>query len=157
MKIGIIVHSQTGNTYSVAQKLKEKLAAAGHAVDLERLKAVGEVKPGTKDVRFESLPDIGWYEALVFGAPVQGFSLAPAMASYLAQIGSLQGKKVACLVTQHLPHPWMGGNRTVGQMKRICEAKGAVFCGSGIVNWTNKRREQKIVEVVEGLDACINK
>ena len=41
MNIGMIIHSQTGNTHSVAMKLKEKLSAAGHAVDLERLKVVG--------------------------------------------------------------------------------------------------------------------
>jgi len=30
MKIGIIIYSQTEYTYSVAQKLKEKLIAYGH-------------------------------------------------------------------------------------------------------------------------------
>jgi len=54
MKIGIILYSQTGNTYSVAQKLQEKLIAKGHSVDLERLKAVGELRPGGKNIQFES-------------------------------------------------------------------------------------------------------
>jgi hypothetical protein len=44
MNIGIIVHSETGNTHSVATTLKEKLAAAGHTVSIERLKVVGESK-----------------------------------------------------------------------------------------------------------------
>jgi flavodoxin len=75
MNIGMIVYSQTGNTLSVATKLKEKLSAAGHSVNFERLKVVGEVKPGTKDVQFETLPNAGQYDALVFGAPVEAFSL----------------------------------------------------------------------------------
>ncbi|GAI59530.1 unnamed protein product [marine sediment metagenome] len=42
MNIGIILYSQTGNTYSVSLKLKEKLITAGPFVDIERLKVVGE-------------------------------------------------------------------------------------------------------------------
>ena len=151
MNIGIILYSQTGNTYSVSLKLKEKLITAEHSVDIERLKVVGEVRPGTKDIRFETLPDIEPYDALVFGSPVQAFSLSSVMASYLTQIASLQGKKVAFLVTQYFPFPWMGGNRTVGQMKKICEPKGAVVCGVAIVNWSNPNREKRITEVVEKL------
>ena len=151
MNIGIILYSQTGNTYSVSLKLKEKLITAEHSVDIERLKVVGEVRPGTKDIRLETLPDIEPYDALVFGSPVQAFSLSSVMASYLTQIASLQGKKVAFLVTQYFPFPWMGGNRTVGQMKKICEPKGAVVCGVAIVNWSNPNREKRIIEVVEKL------
>lgn len=89
MKIGIILYSQTGNTYSVAQKLQEKLIAKGHSVDLERLKAVGELRPGGKNIQFESIPDIEQYEAMIFGSPVQAFSLSSAMSKYLSQIVSL--------------------------------------------------------------------
>ena len=149
MNIGIILYSQTGNTYSVSLKLKEKLITAGHSVDIERLKVVGEVRSGTKDINFETLPDTELYDVLVFGSPVQAFSLSSVMARYLTQIASLQGKKVAFLVTQFLPFPWMGGNRTVGQMKKICESKGADVCGAEIVNWSNPSREKRITEVVE--------
>ena len=43
MNIGIILYSETGNTYSVSQKLKEKLVKAGHSVNMERLKVIGKV------------------------------------------------------------------------------------------------------------------
>ena len=151
MNIGIILYSQTGNTYSVSLKLKEKLITAGHSVNIERLKVTGEVRPGTKDIKFETLPDAEPYDALVFGSPVQAFSLSSVMVSYLTQIASLQGKKVAFLVTQFFPFPWMGGNRAVGQMKKICESKGAAVCGVAIVNWSNPSREKRITEVVEKL------
>jgi flavodoxin len=151
VNIGIIVVSQTGNTQSVAMQLKEKLAAAGHAVSMELLKPVGEVKPGMKDIRFEALPDLGAYDALVFGAPVQAFALHPAMASYLAQVGPLQNKKVALLVTEAFRYAWLGGNRAIGQMSKACEAQGAQVCGSGVVNWQNPRRAQQIVEVTDRL------
>ena len=48
MNIGIILYSETGNTYSVSQKLKEKLIKAGHSVNIERLKVIGKVNPGKK-------------------------------------------------------------------------------------------------------------
>jgi flavorubredoxin len=151
MNIGMIIYSQTGNTHSVAIKLEEKLAAAGHSVGMERLKVVGEYRPGTRKVRFETLPNVGQYDALVFGAPVEAFSLSPVMKSYLTQVASLQDKKVACLVTQFFPFRWLGGNRAVRQMKRICESKGAAVCGSGIVNWSRSRRDQQIAEVTDRL------
>jgi len=151
MNIGMIVYSQTGNTHSVAVKLEEKLTAAGHSVNLERLQVVGGYESGTKDIQFETLPDVGQYDALVLGSPVEAFSLSPVMASYLKQVASLQNKKVAFLVTEAFPYPWLGGNRAVRQMKRACESKGATVCGSGIVNWMKKRRDQQIVEVVDRL------
>jgi NAD(P)H dehydrogenase (quinone) len=152
MDIGLIVYSQTGNTYSVATKLQEKLSAAGHSATLERMEVVGDVSPG-QTVEFKTLPDAGKYEALVFGSPVQAFSLCQAMVEYLEQAPSLQGKKVACLVTQAFPYPWLGGNRAIRQMKGACESKGATVCGSGIVNWMKRRREQQIDEVVDELSS----
>jgi len=151
MNIGIILYSETGNTYSVSQKLKEKLVKAGHSVNIERLKAIGKVKPGTKDIKFEMLPDIEPYDALVFGSPVQAFSLSSAMRVYLSQIKSLQDKKAAFLVTQFFPFPWLGGNHTIGQMKKICESKGANICGTAVVNWSKPSREKQITEMVEKL------
>ena len=150
MNIGMIVYSQTGNTHSVALKLQEKLSAAGHTVTLERIEVSGEVQPG-KPVQFKTLPDAAKYDALVFGSPVQAFSLCQAMVDYLKQVASLQGKKVAFLVTQAFLYPWLGGNRAVRQMTRLCESQGATVCGAGIVNWMKKRREQQIVEVVDRL------
>lgn len=151
MNIGIIVHSQTGNTYFVAQKLQEKLAAAGHTVNIERVIPAGEARPGVKNLQLETKPGIAKYDALVFGAPVQAFSLSPVMTSYLRQLVSLQKKKVAGFVTQAFPYPWLGGNRAIRQMKKICKLKGASLCGSAIVNWMHSRRDQTIIEVIEKL------
>jgi flavodoxin len=144
----MILYSQTGHTLSVAKKLQEKLSAAGHSVTLERVEVVGDVAPG-QAAEFKTVPDASKYEALVFGSPVQAFSLSQVMVEYLKQMASLQGKKVACLITQAFPFPWLGGNRAVRQMTQACESKGATVCGSGIVNWMKKSREQQIVEVVD--------
>jgi len=157
MNIGIIIFSHTGNTNSVALKLKDKLSAAGHSVNIERITVGGEYRPGSKNFQFKIKPKVDIYDALIFGAPVWAFSLSTVMKSYLMQIESLKNKKVACLVTEFFPFKWMGGNRAVAEMKKICESKGAVLCGSGVVNWAGvNRRKKRINHVVEKLSRILH-
>ena len=150
MNIGIIVYSHTGHTLSVAMKLMEKLSVAGHVVNLEQVEVYGPAKLGATDVRLKTKPEIDTYDALVFGSPVRGGAMPPAMTSYLEQITSLRGKKVVCLVTHFFPPGW-GANRTIKQMKEICESKGATVCGSGDVGWPRLGRKRRIANVVDNL------
>ena len=150
MNIGIIVYSHTGHTLSVAMKLKEKLSAARHMVTLEQVQTTEPVKPGATSVDLKTKPAIDTYDALVFGAPVWGGVPAPPMTSYLEQITSLQGKKVACLVTGIFPSGW-GRNQTIARMKDVCESKGATVCGSGSVGWWSLGRKRQISKVVDSL------
>ena len=147
MNIGIIVYSQTEHTFSVAQKLVEKLSADGHTVDVERVVPVGEVKPKDVDVTFREQPDTNPFDALIFGSPVHAFNLAPAMKVYLNQISSLQDKKIACFVTKSLPFDRTGGNQAIETMKDICQSKGGNILGSGIVNWSMSR-EKRINDLI---------
>lgn len=147
MKIGIIVYSQTEHTYSVAENLQEKLLAAGHSVNVERITPAGEVHPGSKNITFQDQPDIAGYDAMIFGSPVHAFSLAPAMKAYLEQVPSLQDKKVACYVTKGLPFHRTGGNQAISQMKKLCQSKGGTVMGTGIVVWRGGR-EKEIQELI---------
>ncbi len=151
MKIGIVVYSQTEHTYSVAQKLQERLQEKGRDVEIERVVPKGEVNPGSKD-KFENLPDVEGYDALVFGSPVHAFSLASAMRTYLEQVPSLQGKKVALFVTKGVPFNWTGGNQAINKMKNICQSKGGTVFGTGIVVW-NKKQDEKIEELTRRFSA----
>lgn len=155
MKIGIIVHSQTGNTYSVAQKLKEKFLEAGHAVSIEKVIPAGEVRPRAKNIEFKTLPDVSVYDALIFGAPVQAFSLSAVMTAYMTQLSSLQDKKIACFVTKGLPFHWTGGNQAISKMKKICQSKGGTVIGTGIVVWRGKR-EKQIADLVAKFSALFS-
>lgn len=151
MNIGIVVYSQTGNTMFAANKLKEALIGSGHVVNVEQIRTVGEVKPGVQKVEIANSPAIASYDAVVFGSPVHGFSLSVAMKSYMEQITSLQDKKIALLVTQAFPYPWLGGNRTIAQMRRICQAKGALVAACGVINWAKSRREQTLAKAIDGI------
>lgn len=149
MKIGIIVHSRTGNTLSVAEKLMEKLQTDGHTASIERIIPEDEKQMDTNSVKLQAIPDAGVFDALVFGAPVHGFSASPAFKAFIAQTASLQGKKICCYVTEFFPFAWMGGNNAISQMKKLCTAKGAVIAETGVVNWKNGGREKKITGIVE--------
>ena len=149
MNIGIIVHSDTGNTMSVAGKLKARLTRDGHRVKVEKVEAVGDPKPGIPGVKVKACPDISGYEGLIFGAPVNAFSLSPTMKACLGEMGSLKGKKVACYVTKALRWGWTGGNRALKQMTGTIEAKGGKVQASGYVVWKESHRERTMAEVVE--------
>ena len=150
MNIGIVVHSKTGHTLSLATSLKESLLAAGHAVALEQVEPAGAAKPGVTNVPLKAKPEIDAYEAMVLGCPVWGGVMSSVMASYLEQVPSLQGKRVACLATHIFPPGW-GANQTLSQMREVCESKGATVCGSGSASWFPLGRQRRIAEVVDNL------
>jgi flavodoxin len=151
MKIGIIVHSATGNTLSVAEKLREALANKGHAVSLERVTAMNDDPRAEGGSRLKDAPDVGPYDAFVFAAPVWGFSLSTVMKTYLAQLPSLSGKRAGCFVTQQLSHAWLGGNHAIRQMKGALKAKGAEVFSTGVVGWSCKEKEEQINRLIEKL------
>lgn len=148
MKIGIIVHSQTGNTYSVAQTIQEALSRKGHSVNIERIYTENAKETDIKKIQFKTLPNLKSYDALVFGAPVHAFNLCPGMSAYMSQIPPLQDKKIVCFVTKGLPLAGTGGNQAISKMKKLCESKGGDVCGSGIIVW-NKGREKQITKIAE--------
>jgi len=151
MNIGLVVYSWSGNTKSVVEKLKERFLKAGHSSDLVEVPIVGERKQGAREFELGELPNLAGYGGIVFGAAVEAFSLSPVLATYLKKVESLQGKKVACLVTQQLPYAWLGGNRAIRQMKKLCEAKGATIVGSAVVNWAKSRRDATTAAAVARL------
>jgi flavodoxin len=153
MKIGIIVHSQTGHTLSVAEALKDKLASVGHSVNIERINPVDPKQTDPKKVQIEKLPDLRPYDALILAAPVQAFSVSPPMKVYLPQLPSLQNKKVACFVTKGLPFNSTGGNQAISLMRTSCESRGGKVVGTGIVRWSGAGREEKIKDMVEQISA----
>jgi flavodoxin len=150
MNIGIIVHSQTGNTYSVGQKIEENLVSKGHEVTLLRMKTLEQGKPGTEHVVLDRMPKVDDYDGLIFGGWVEAFGLCSGMSFYLKHISSLKDKKVACFMTEFFPFKWMGGKRGLSQMKKALMDQEADVLAQGIINWSRKkRRDEKIEELVE--------
>jgi NAD(P)H dehydrogenase (quinone) len=157
MSIGIIVYSGTGNTLSVAEKLKVKLSANNHSVELKRIEIVGEYDPRRpiEKIEFKEIYDINKYDAVIFGSPVQAFSLSPVMKQYMPQVKGLKGQKVAFLITEAFPFAFLGGNQAVSWLTKHCEKEGAEVLGSEVVTWRRPTREKQIEKVVEKFNKLI--
>lgn len=129
MTIGIIIHSKTGHTLEVAEKLKEALIKAGRSAILERI---------------EARPDLSVYEALVFGSHTEGFRLAQDMSLYLASLGSLKQKPVALLITHAFPLPGMGGSQAMTGLKNQVEKLGGQVVSEAVIDWSRPGRARQI-------------
>ena len=149
MNIGIIVFSRTGNTLSVAEKIREALAARGHLATVERIMIEGDKPNNGKPPKIIQSPDPARYDRVYIGAAVEAFSLSAVMKAYLEGLTTLDGKPAGVFVTQHLAKPWMGGNRAIRQLRALCRAKGLNVQADGIVNWTNKARDAQINSVAD--------
>ncbi len=149
MKIGIIVHSMTGHTYNVAEELSQKLMDKGHMVEFEKVVPANEEETNPANVELTKIPPIDSYELVIFGAPVHRFAVSAAMRVYLEQLSEMEGVMTALFVTEGFPFPFMGGNRAIGQMKKICESKGADVYETGVINWSRKTRQAKIEDMID--------
>jgi len=149
MSIGIIVYSKTGNTLQVAERTKKVLELQGNTVSVKRFQAETSGETSNIPIRLTECPDPNVFDAVIFGAPVQAFSLDPAMAMYLRQIGPIKNIPAMCFITQHFKKPWMGGNRAIKQLLALLKAAGVKALPIGIVNWTNETREEQIVAISE--------
>jgi flavodoxin len=144
MKVGIIVYSKTGNTLQVAERIRAALIEAGLHAEVQRFSAETENAQSNTPVRLTAQPDPNEYDAVIFGAPVQAFSLEPAMSMYLKQIGTLKNVSTLCFVTQHFKKAWMGGNRAMKQLLAQLHEKGVAATAMGVVNWSGNQREVQI-------------
>jgi len=154
MNIGIMVFSKTGNTLSVAEKLRETLLEKGHKAVLEQVTASNDVEMNPKKVVLSNSPSTQGYDMLVFAAPVNGFRLAAVMKAYLQGLPSLEGKLLAGFVTQAFPFPWMGGKQAINGMEKLVKAKGGELSQTGVVNWMFAgKRKALIAETVEKIAA----
>lgn len=150
MKIGIIIHSQTGHTLSVAHKLREQFLNAGHTVSIERVAASNDTETNVDSIALTCVPKLDKFDMLVLGAPVRGYMLSPVMQAYLRQLQSLKGKVVLGFVTQFFPKPTMGSNQAIERLSAICRSKGVEVTKTGIINWLNPfKRKKLIVETVD--------
>jgi NAD(P)H-dependent FMN reductase len=155
VRIGIVVYSLTGHTVRVARRLEERLAHDGHTVSFTELEIVGPVDLSAKTAPLRAVPPIEPHDALVLASPVNGGRMCAAMAGYLDAIPSLEGKRVACLVTHFFVKAW-GAKQTLDQMRAACESRGATVCGSGSVRWSSFFRGLQISRLVESLADCLS-
>jgi flavodoxin len=150
MRIAIIVHSHTGNTLKVAEKIRDTLAAKGKDAVILRVTAENEGKDRKNIVLIEK-PETDAFDLILFGAPVWAFSISPIMREYIKQLKSLDEKKVGCFITQGLQRAWMGGSRSLRQLIGLCKSKGAKVEATELISWKCDNLEQRIAAAAEKL------
>ncbi|MGB4589755.1 MAG: hypothetical protein WBI17_11055 [Clostridiaceae bacterium] len=151
MKVLTVLHSLTGHTLYVVNKLNDKLKENGIQVDLERLEPVGgEVRSEMDFQRIKLQPkyNVKDYDVVIFAGPVRGFSMSMVIKSYLLSLLTLDNKKVFCIVTHFFPFPGMGGTNAIKQMKNEVIDLGGEVVDTEIINWKAFGREKKINAVV---------
>jgi menaquinone-dependent protoporphyrinogen IX oxidase len=148
MNIGILVYSYTGNTLSVAERLKSSLENKGQSVTLMSLKATDE-NPNQTKIDLISIPDLSSYDRIILASPVRGFQVSPIMKAYLQQTSPLKDKPVACFVTHAFPFAWLGGKTAIKMMTELVNAKQAKVVLTGIINWGNRKRETEIIALLD--------
>ena len=141
MNIGILVHSKTGNTLSVVKLLEERLRKNGHTVSIERIVPDNEDQPDKSKVMLVSAPSASKFDSIILAGPVHGFSPTPAIIKWIEGSGDLSGRNIPLVITQQLPFPFMGGNRTVRKLTELLQTQGATVPVSSIVNWGSGKRQ----------------
>lgn len=146
MKIGIIIHSQTGHTLEVGQKILERLEKDGHQVKLMRISS--EINSRSKAIpntmRIDNEINISEFDSIIFGAWVEGFNLCPGMNQFINQFDKIDTPEIYCFLTQHFPYKWMGGNNAMNSFEKLLLFKSEKVVKLGIINWSNKKRNDQI-------------
>jgi flavodoxin len=144
MKIGIILFSETGNTYSVAKKLKENLKK--HDVTIEKIE-INRTSKDRSEFEITYNPIVENYDILIFGSFTEGFKLNPVMRKYLED-KQLKGKKVLLFVTHFFPYKWLGGTSAMKELKDIMKFKQAKVLTTSVINWSSKKRTLETLDLI---------
>jgi flavodoxin len=149
MKYGIFVYSETGHTLSVVKLLKKELEDLGNEVKVITLEACNP----KSDKRLKYVPDAAGYDHIIFASPVQGFSLSQTMFEFLTKVKMPKQQLVSLLITQHLKKAWLGGTRSLNQMKKLLLVHEAKLMNEYDVHWSSKDREEQIQEALKVLSS----
>ena len=144
MKTAVIYYSKTGNTAGIAKDISEK-----NHFDLHQITALSD-DPSQSKVILTNAPKVEPYDRLIFAGPVHAFSIPKIMKAYLTQVDDLSHKGIDLFITHHFPFACLGGNRTLRQMKRLVKAKNGVVKKMTSVNWTSRKRQNVIINLING-------
>jgi NAD(P)H dehydrogenase (quinone) len=135
VKIGIFVHSQSGNTARLALAVTHALREKGHDVDVELLRPIGKMHPGIKHIEFRNVPEVDGYDIILLGGPVWAFNASPVVVSLLHQLSGLKGKKAMHFLTSGFPQPLSGWNRAHKKIKDLLEESNATVIEGESLFW----------------------
>jgi len=149
MKIGILIYSHSGNTLSVAEKIKEEIKKRNFNSTIERVTLVNDDPHSRQPAVLKRIPDINNYDKLIIGAPINAFSLCKPMKMYLQNHAKLKNKEINCFVTQHFKHSFLGGNRGIKQITSFCNNQNSTVKNTAFIHWSSNNRKEEIDTTVD--------
>ncbi len=154
MKIGVVYYSYSGHTAQVVDQFVADLSASGADITKMALEPEGPLQLSAVTVPLKNQPDISGFDILVLGTPVHGGRMSAPMLNFLENVSTLEGKKVAYLLTHFLPRKW-GTVQTVEVMEGLCWEKGAKILGKADVAWFGFGRKKKISNAIAKLKELV--
>ncbi len=154
MKIGIFVHSQSGNTARLALAVTHALREKGHDVSVELLRPVGKIRLGAGRVEFRNLPDASGFDVVLMGGPMRFLNASPVLISAVKQMKGLAGKKTLYFLTSFFPNGISGSARAHATMTGLFAGQGSVClegCSLAWGLWCGKKRLDAAVRKICGV------
>ncbi len=155
MKIGIFIHSQSGNTAKLGLALTHALREKGHDVSIELLRPVNKVRATMRSVTFRNLPDVEEYDAVLVGGPILAFGASPVAVAFLKQLDSLKNKKALCFTTSGLPTFFSGAKRCLHKVNELFEELEATPLPGVALFWGIYCSKKKLDETVQTISSII--
>jgi len=148
MRIALVVHSKTGNSRSVADKVNVALSNLGHEVTIFSLSPLNPDVSKVSDVKLSSMPEVKGFDALILGAPVWGFTLSPVMQYYIANTVFPPSMAVYVFVTQYFPFAFLGGNNAIRGYEKLLSGKKQKVKKAYIIGWSNQKKREKSLGLI---------
>lgn len=144
MRIALVVYSETGHTYQVAEQLFQSMRKK-HPIALLRI-TTSSTQP-SELLRFTNLTA---YDHIIFAFPVQGFTLPDALNEYFHCLSIAASTKVILFTTQFFPWKFLGGNQTHRNFWRRIEPLGAVPMTAErlTIHRSSKEKHEQIAHVI---------
>ncbi len=159
MKMLVLSYSRTGNTAKVAAAIAEKLQADREEIEdrCDRSGAKGYLR-SAKDALFKKSTHIADldknpadYDTIVLGTPVWGFTVAPAVRTFVEEYGEvLQKRRVAFFCT-------MGSSGAQKTFRVLGELLGKPPIATLALSERTVRRDNELQEQVASFTASLRK
>ena len=150
MKIGVIYFSHTGHTAQVVDSFVADSSSAGLDISKIALEPEGPLQLSAVTVPLKRLPDVSGFDVLVMATPVHGGRMSAPMMTFLETVPTLEGKRIAYLLTHFLPRKW-GAVQTIEVMEGLCWEKGGKILGTTDVTWFGLGRNRRISQAIDHL------
>jgi NAD(P)H dehydrogenase (quinone) len=155
MKIGMFIHSQSGNTAKLGLAVTHSLREKGHEVSIELLRPLGKVHPRVRHVEFRNLPEPDEFDLVIFGGPIWAFGPSPVIVSLLKQLTTLKGKKALCFTTSGFPTAISGARGAIRRINELLDGLGATVLDGVPLFWGFYCGKKKLDATVEKICSII--